>query len=130
MDKGSSGEVFGPFLFRRNKRACERFMYSPTKVSSVSEDDICRQGKLWMELDHTNILRFYCVLFVNPTLYIVMDYAEGESVRKALNSCKESLDISVVKAWATQIADGMNYLHSKAVIHGRLKAAKGELIID
>lgn len=125
INKGDSGDFYGPFDFRANKCVSQLILQDPTK--EVTEDEVCNLGKRWMELDHGNVLKFWDVFFQSPGLYIVMDYAEGGSVRRVLDTCTEDLKISVVKDWATQIANGMKYLHGRDIIHGRLKAAQSKL---
>lgn len=125
INKGSSGDFYGPFVFQDIKCACESIWFDPN--ASVTEEEVCDLGKRWMQLDHRNVLKFHSILFESPVLYAVMDYAEGGSVRTALNKCTEDLEVSLVKDWAAQIADGMNYLHSNNIIHGHLKAAQSKL---
>lgn len=127
INKGSSGEIYGSFIFRGITCVCESIMHDPTTVASATEDEVCGLGKRWMGLDHRNVMKFHGVLFQTPALYVVMDFAVGGSVRRALDSCPNDLDVIVVKDWAMQIADGMNYLHSKEIVHGNLKAAQSEL---
>lgn len=59
-----------------------------------------------------------------------MEYAAGGTVRKALDLCKEDLQNDVITDWALQIANGMEYLHSKDIVHSHLKSAQGEFLFQ
>lgn len=137
MSKGLNGEIRGPVQYKDIAVQCafERIICSTDQRTPANEGQmakqqkLCSYGKQWMELDHDNLVKFYDVVLKPPALFIVKEYTAGGSVRNALKECSERkviLQMLVVRDWATQIAQGMNYLHEKNIIHNGLKCAQGE----
>eukprot|EP00042_Codosiga_hollandica_P046682 m.493911 g.493911 ORF g.493911 m.493911 type:complete len:899 (+) comp57286_c0_seq45:97-2793(+) len=82
------------------------------------------EGELLSGLAHRNVARLFGACTVPPNFSLVMEYARGGSLARALREIK--LEPSVIIDWATQIACGMNYLHSEgpvSVVHCDLKSA-------
>ena len=60
--------------------------------------------------------------FINNEYYIYMEYVTGGSLLSLLNKFGK-LDEETIKIYSKQIVDGLEYLHSKNIIHRDLKAA-------
>lgn len=58
-----------------------------------------------------------------PNYCIVMEYCGEGSLYEVIQKRTEILPPEVIK-WAGQIASGMQFLHSKKIIHRDLKSAK------
>lgn len=132
IGKGLSGEIHGPGQYKDKQCACEKIMFLTDHQTSANEgemtkaDKIRSNGQKWMKLDHDNLIKFYDIVVKSPAVFVIMEYAEGESVRKALKKCTVDLPLRDVKDWATQIAKGMNYLHENGIVHRGLKCAHSE----
>ena len=58
---------------------------------------------------------------------IILEYVPGGSIRSLLDKY-EAFDERLVKLCTRQIIEGLNYLHSKGVIHRDLKCAN--ILVD
>ncbi|ESN99148.1 hypothetical protein HELRODRAFT_66475, partial [Helobdella robusta] len=86
-------------------------------------DNVRQEAKLLWLLDHENIISLKGVCLQPPNVCLVMEYARGGPLNRALAGKRLSPD--VVVEWALQIARGMKYLHEDApipLIHRDLKS--------
>ncbi|XP_054152911.1 mitogen-activated protein kinase kinase kinase 9-like [Oppia nitens] len=83
-----------------------------------------QEAKLFWLLDHPNIVKLIGVCLEEPNLCLVMEYLRGGSLNRVLSG--QHIPPAVICEWATQIADGMNYIHSRgpiSLIHRDLKSS-------
>ena len=88
-----------------NQKACQRF---------TQESEILR------DLDHPLILKTYQAFHAMATMFLVMDYCEGVSLRKWMDT-SEHLEIDIIKHVAAQLMDALLYAHDCGVIHRDVK---------
>ncbi|XP_069500578.1 mitogen-activated protein kinase kinase kinase 10 [Ambystoma mexicanum] len=90
---------------------------------SVTAENVRQEAKLFCMLQHRNIIALRGVCLTPPHLCLVMEYARGGALNRALAGKK--VPPHVLVNWAVQIARGMNYLHNEAIvpiIHRDLKS--------
>nr|XP_033812139.1 mitogen-activated protein kinase kinase kinase 10 isoform X1 [Geotrypetes seraphini]XP_033812140.1 mitogen-activated protein kinase kinase kinase 10 isoform X1 [Geotrypetes seraphini] len=90
---------------------------------SVTVENVRQEAKLFCMLHHRNIIALRGVCLKPPHLCLVMEYARGGALNRALAGRK--VPPHVLVNWAVQIARGMNYLHNEAIvpiIHRDLKS--------
>ncbi|EEC03202.1 tyrosine kinase, putative, partial [Ixodes scapularis] len=92
------------------------------KVTDKSETDI----KHLRKLNHPNIVAFRGVCTQPPSYCIVMEYCPYGQLYDALKNGRVIPPATVVE-WSKHIASGMNYLHSRNIIHRDLKSPKPPL---
>jgi len=92
------------------------------KLASADSATANRQLKLWQDaaqLSHPNLIRIFesghCG---NAVLYVVMEYAE-ENLSEILT--QRPLTPSEVSDLLPPLLDALSYLHSKGLVHGRIK---------
>ncbi|KAK3727907.1 hypothetical protein QZH41_017736 [Actinostola sp. cb2023] len=73
------------------------------------------------DLNHPNIVRFRGVCNQPPVYCIVMEYCQRGQLFEVLRDGREVTPRLLVH-WATEIADGMHYLHGRKIIHRDLKS--------
>jgi predicted Ser/Thr protein kinase len=85
-----------------------------------------REAAIVAKLTHSNIVQVIDRGRQDNLLYIVMEYVEGQSLDKVIQS--GGLSLSLVIDYASQICDGLDYAHKAGVVHRDLKPAN--ILVD
>ena len=108
--------------------AVKTIIHSHDEPIEKTVEKVTNEAKLFWLLRHPNIISLKGVCLKPPNLCLVMEYARGGSLFKALSGQRLAPDILV--DWAMQIAKGMKYLHDEApksnIIHRDLKSTNSE----
>ncbi|XP_069360096.1 mitogen-activated protein kinase kinase kinase 11-like isoform X3 [Maniola hyperantus] len=90
----------------------------------VIKESVLQEAKLFWMLQHDNIVSLKGVCLEKPDLCLVMEYARGGPLNRALSGRK--IRPRILVDWAIQVARGMAYLHFDApisLIHRDLKSS-------
>ncbi|XP_069764288.1 mitogen-activated protein kinase kinase kinase 10 [Narcine bancroftii] len=120
---GGFGKVYKG-LWRSEEVAVKAARQDPDQDISVTAANVRKEAQLFGMLRHPNIILLKGVCLTEPNLCLVMEYARGGALNRALSGKKAPPHVLV--NWAVQIARGMNYLHNEAVvpvIHRDLKSS-------
>ena len=118
ISKGSVGEIYKGWHLRLQKNIVakkERPNLSSNKVKSIRDEVKVLKG-----LSHTYIPQIYDFFLDDGALYIILDYIEGESLKKALARVGRFKSHQVIE-WAKQVLEALIYLHSRpphGILHG------------
>lgn len=100
------------------------------------EHQLRREIEIQSHLRHPNILRLYGYFHDEQRVYLILEYAPGGELFRALQAQPlKRFDELRAAAYIQQLADALLYCHSKKVIHRDIKpenlllGAKGELKI-
>jgi serine/threonine protein kinase len=80
-----------------------------------------RETKIANALDFPGVQRSYGVQLDTHEPYLVLEYVEGETLRKRGSEFGGPLPIDVALDWGTQIALAVRYLHDRGITHRDLK---------
>jgi tetratricopeptide (TPR) repeat protein len=92
----------------------------PELAGAVSDERFLREIRLLSQLQHPNILPLYDSGTLDKTLYYVMPYVEGETLRQMLQR-ERQLPVRDALRISAEIADALAYAHSRGVIHRDIK---------
>lgn len=91
-------------------------------LSSDEETAIMGEVTLLKRLHHPNIIGYYESFKTENTLSIVMQYAEGGTMDQMISEQKGiKFPEHIVLNYFTQVAIGLEYMHSKQILHRDLK---------
>ncbi|KAM8882120.1 mitogen-activated protein kinase kinase kinase 11 [Synchiropus picturatus] len=119
---GGFGKVYRG-TWRGGLVAVKAARQDPDEDISVTAQNVRQEARLFAMLTHPNIIALKGVCLQEPNLCLVMEYASGGPLSRALAGRR--IPPHVLVNWAVQIAKGMLYLHSGAivpVIHRDLKS--------
>ncbi len=94
------------------------------KNDEVIINSLLAEANMVKRLDHPALPRIVDIIDNGETIYIVMDFIEGEPLSKILGDCGPQPEEKVI-GWAMQICDVLSYLHSQKppVIYRDMKPA-------
>ncbi len=92
--------------------------------NQIVVQSLLAEANLMKKLDHPHLPRIVDIIENGQTIYIVMDYVEGESLDKLLKS-QGAQDQEAVIEWGKQLAEVLDYLHTRepAIIYRDMKPA-------
>ncbi|KAF7668934.1 hypothetical protein LDENG_00269400 [Lucifuga dentata] len=120
---GGFGKVYRG-VWRGEEVALKAARQDPDEDISATAESVRQEARLFWMLRHPNIIALRGVCLREPNLCLVMEYARGGALNRALAGKK--VPPRVLVNWAVQIATGMDYLHNQAfvpIIHRDLKSS-------
>lgn len=94
------------------------------KNDEIVVNSLLAEANMMKRLDHPSLPRIVDIIDNGVTIYVVMDYIEGESLDKILNEYGAQSEEMVI-GWAKQLCDALGYLHSQKppIIYRDMKPA-------
>ncbi|KAI0823446.1 hypothetical protein BC628DRAFT_1384891 [Trametes gibbosa] len=123
VGKGAYGSVHKGRDLRTGEVVALKIINLDTEDDDVG--DIQREVALLTQLrDAPNVTKYFGCYMDGPRVWIVMEYAQGGSVRTLMKACKDGVvEEKYVSVITREVLTGLSYLHKSAIIHRDLKAA-------
>ncbi|MGM9941656.1 MAG: serine/threonine protein kinase [Bulleidia sp.] len=126
IGKGGMSHVYLAMDKRLNKQWAVKEI---RKVGNGKNDEIIvnsllAEANLMKKLDHPALPRIVDIIDNGVTIYVIMDYIEGESLDKILEQYGAQPEDRVID-WGKQLCDALSYLHSQKppIIYRDMKPA-------
>lgn len=81
--------------------------------NAVVVQSLITEANLMKRLDHPSLPRIVDIIEDGKTIYVVMDYVEGESLKKVMRDAGHPMDEADVISWGIQLCDVLEYLHTR-----------------
>ncbi len=104
----------------RHERAVALKVLRPELAAALGPERFLREIKTTAQLNHPHILPLLDSGAADGTLFYVMPYVEGESLRGRLEREKQ-LPLDDALQIVREVADALSYAHSQGVIHRDIK---------
>nr|XP_056708494.1 mitogen-activated protein kinase kinase kinase 21 [Euleptes europaea] len=131
---GGFGKVYRA-MWKGQEVAVKAARQDPDEDITATAESVRQEAKLFSMLKHPNIIELHGICLQEPNLCLVMEFARGGPLNRALSGASPITSGShwgrripphVLVNWAVQIARGMLYLHEKAIVpilHRDLKSS-------
>eukprot|EP01040_Poterioochromonas_malhamensis_P007063 gene7063-7625_t len=110
--------------FRSKYRVAIKTIQNQKRTTKLKKISVEKELKVLKYLgNYPTILSCYGYVINGPSLQIVYELAPYGSLDKVLRENKvQSFPLALMVAWMSDLADAMQFLHSKGIIHGDIKA--------
>lgn len=113
IGQGGMSIVYLAMDNRLNKQwAVKEIKKKENSDNKVVVQSLLAEANLLKKLDHPALPRIVDIIEKKETIYVVMDYIEGESLNKVLDQYGAQPQEYVI-SWAKQLCDALQYLHSQ-----------------
>lgn len=119
LGRGGMATVYLAEDLRHRRRVAIKVLH-PELAASVGVERFLREIAIAAQLTHPHILPLFDSGEANGSLYYVMPYVEGESLRDRLNR-ERQLPLTDAVQVAREVADGLGYAHSLGLVHRDIK---------
>lgn len=97
---------------RKNWAVKEILKKGRDKNDEIAVNSLLTEAHLMKKFNHPALPRIVDIIDNGTTIYVVMDYIEGQSLDVVLKEYGVQSEENVIK-WAKQICDALSYLHSQ-----------------
>jgi serine/threonine protein kinase len=119
LGEGGMGEVYLAEDTELHRQVALKFLSPHLAANADFKTRFKREARAAAALNHPNIITIHEVAEYENRSYIVMEYVEGESLKKLL--AEKELSIGKVTAVTIQICEGMSKAHQAGIVHRDLK---------
>ena len=121
LGRGMYGEVFSG-TYRENKVAIKTFdLYG--KLSEEQKIAVRKEADLMTKLPpKSKYLIGFHGISLDSRYCLVMEYAEGGTLRARLDNTREAVTLAEQMRWVMQVSYGLSELHSLRIVHCDLKS--------
>lgn len=123
LGAGGIGQVHAAFDTDLQREVALKSLRSELLSDTSFIEQFRGEAKNLARLSHPNITTIYTVLSEGGNFYLVMECVRGETLEDLLKKRGGRISVKESLAIISQIADGLSYAHSKAVIHRDIKPA-------
>ena len=109
-------------LFAVKEVTLDRRLDASRGDPAAAVEQLEREVDLLSRLQHPNIVRYVGIARDDDALYIFLEYVPGGSIASLLDRFG-AFEESVAAVYASQIAVGLDYLHSQRTVHRDVKGA-------
>lgn len=121
IGKGGMGMVFEGFDVALQRKVAIKKMDGQSGAPG-GDDRLLEEGRLVAGLRHPNIVEIHSVLKEEGVIYQVFEFVAGRPLDKLLTS-KGRLEAMEAVHLLGEVGQGLDFAHSRGVVHGDLKPA-------
>ena len=92
-----------------------------TDTHKVIVESLKKEANLMKGLDHPALPRIVDIIEDGESLYVVMDFIQGDDLKTVVQSGKRRITEDDVVDWGIQLCDALQYLHEKGVVYRDMK---------
>ena len=123
LGEGGMGVVYKAQDTKLDRTVAIKMLPSHLSGSKENKQRFFREAKSAAALNHPNILSIYEINEDKDSLFLVMEYVEGQTLKDHIASLTSGTGVPVLQAidWIEQIAQGLKVAHTNNIIHRDIK---------
>ncbi len=123
LGEGGMGIVYKAEDLKLGRSVAIKFLPSHLASSEENKARFMREAKSAAALNHPNILGIYEIDEENSSLFLVMEFVDGETLKTYIPKISKGTGLPVEQAidWIEQISNGLKTAHSINIIHRDIK---------
>jgi tetratricopeptide (TPR) repeat protein/TolB-like protein len=122
------GEVYLAVDTRLSRKVALKHLSDPLSDAAPARDRLLREARAAAQITHPNIAAIYDILETESKPWIVMEYAQGETLAAIVR--RGAMKVEAALSIAARLADALARAHAAGVIHRDLKPANVILTPD
>src|SRR5437867_2525666 len=123
IGEGGMGVVYKAQDTKLDRFVALKFLPSHLSTAAGNKARFLQEAKATAALNHPNILSVYEIDEEEGSMFFVMEFMEGITLKKYITDLKSGTGIPVRQAidWTSQIGEGLKAAHGKNIIHRDIK---------
>jgi serine/threonine protein kinase len=123
LGEGGMGVVYKARDTKLDRTVAVKFLPHQLSASAETKERFLREAKAAAALNHPNIMGVHEIDEHEGEIFLVMEYIEGETLKKHLAGLRSGSGIPVPKAidWAVEVAKGLRAAHDRQIVHRDIK---------
>ena len=122
LGHGSMGTVYKAHHIKLGRVVALKVPRPDLMRSNMSAERFLREGQALAMLQHPHIVSVYDADEENGLPYIAIEYVDSGTLRSHISENKQ-ISISEVLSWGIQMAQALDYIHNKGILHRDLKSS-------
>jgi serine/threonine protein kinase/tetratricopeptide (TPR) repeat protein len=114
------GVVYKAHDTKLNREVALKFLPPHISTGGVERERFLQEAQAAAALNHPNICVIYDIKEESKQPYIVMEYVDGETIRRKLESGPMRMEDAI--KYGIQIGEALQEAHSKGIVHRDIKA--------
>ena len=120
IGSGGWGIVYRGYHRALNMPVAVKMLRHDMAMEPLFLDTFRREAQTIAHLNHQNIVQIFDIDETYRTIFIIMEYLDGEQLRTTLQRCG-SLSISQTVNYLKQVLGGLQYAHKQGIVHRDIK---------
>ncbi|MDZ7344274.1 MAG: serine/threonine protein kinase [candidate division KSB1 bacterium] len=121
LGEGGMGVVYKAEDTKLKREIAIKFLSPDIALHEEDREQFMIEAQAVAALNHPNIATIHAIEEVDDELFIVMEYIDGENLKKKIASGPMAIDETL--DLAQQIASGLQAAHEKGIVHRDIKPA-------
>jgi serine/threonine protein kinase/Tfp pilus assembly protein PilF len=124
IGEGGMGIVYKAKDLKLDRVVAIKFLPPHLAKSEENKKRFMQEAKAAAALSHPNIMNIYEIDEQDKSVFMVMEFVEGQTLKSYIEKLKSGSGIPFMKAaeWMTIIANGLKAAHDKNIVHRDIKS--------